>query len=137
MLSLEKEIERILKQTGDYDRFMKDDQFSRTYQLNDNDLVIAKNSKAITVNFMKNCFQYELLPYYPGWYPILVMHSNEVISIVIKFENSNAYSARNWQRFKDLDKDIAARISGISAEVTEQGPEQHKEETVFEQLSLW
>lgn len=136
VLNLEREIERILKNTNDYDRFITDDDFSKTYRLNDSDLVLTKRKEAITVNFLDYSFEFKLLQY-SEWYPVQVVKGQEIISIVINYENGRAHSALSWHRFKDFAEEIAQMITGVDAEIAEYGPRQQMDETAFKQLSLW
>ncbi|MCB8818670.1 hypothetical protein [Desulfosporosinus shakirovi] len=137
MLSLQREVERIIKQADDYDYFINDEQFSATYQLMDLTLVLTKLKETVTVNFSGHSFEFKILPYNPEWYPIHVAKGDEIISIVINYENGRAYSGRNWHRFLELAKEVAGKMSGLEPEVLNLNQKPISEETVFKQMSLW
>ncbi|EGW40489.1 hypothetical protein [Desulfosporosinus sp. OT] len=137
MFSLQREVEWIFEYTGDCDCFITNDQFSRTYQLSDDTLSITKVKDLITVAFADVHFEFKHLKYNPSWYPIQVVKNNEVISIVIDYENGRAYSARNYNRFWDLAEEIGKMIAGMNAEVLGTVHEPINEKTLFEQMSFW
>ncbi|MDR3543258.1 MAG: hypothetical protein P4L69_20200 [Desulfosporosinus sp.] len=137
MLSLQKEVERILGHTGDYDCFITDEQFSRTYQLANDNLSLTKVKDSIMVVCSDVQFEFKRLKYNPSWYPIQVAKSNEVISIIIDYENGRAYSARNWNRFCDLAEETAKLIAGIDVQILGQGNERMNQRALFEQMSFW
>ena len=137
MLNLQREVERIIKHTGDYDCFITDEQFSRTYRFKDDTLVLTKTKDLIKVIFSDFHFEFKSLTHNPRWYPIQVVKGNEVISILINYENGRAYSARNWYRFSDLAQELGRLITGMEVEVLNQDHEQMNDETLFKQISLW
>ena len=69
MLSLQREIEQVIKHAGDYDCFIKDNQFSRSYQLSGDTLSVTKFEDFITVTVSDVLFELKRLPYNPSWYP--------------------------------------------------------------------
>jgi len=87
--------------------------------------------------FLDCSFVFERLPHNPGWYPIQVVKGNEVISIIINYENGRAYSTRNWHQFVDLTEEMVKMISGMEPVPLTQDLEQMSEESVFEQMNLW
>jgi len=136
MLSLQKEVERIIKHTGDYNRFTTDEQFSKTYRLTD-DILVLKKIKDITVIFSDYSFVFRCFSHSLEWYPIQVLKGSELISIVINYENGRAYSARNWYRFLDLAEEMARMLTGMEPEVWNPDQKQISEEIVFKQMNLW
>ena len=137
MLNLQREVERILEQTGDHDRFITDEQFTATYRLTDDTLVVTKVKKDIVVKFSDDRFEFQRLSFNPGWYPIQVVKGNEVISIVINYENGRAHSARNWHQFLDLAEEVPRKLMGIQPEVLTSDHKQMSDKNVFEQMTLW
>ena len=137
MLSLQREIERIIKHVDDYDCFIKDNQFLRTYELSGNTLSVTKSEDFITVTASDVLFEFKRLPYNPSWYPIQVVKDSEVISIVIEYENSRAHSVRNWSRFQDIAKEISNMITGMDVEVLNQSNASTDEKAQFKQMSFW
>jgi hypothetical protein len=142
MLSLQTEIERILEQTGDFHNFKNQEHFSGDYQIRKNVLTITRTMDDISIAFKDDCFEFQRQKYNPAWYPIKVQSGSETISIIIRFENGPAHSAKNWFRFIDLaDKaaiEIAAiKIAGIDLEVMTSINKPRKKDGVFEQMSLW
>lgn len=123
MLNLQKEVERILDQAGDYYSFKMDEQFSRIYRISDAFLEVSKLKNNIVVAFLNDRFEFQRLPYNPGWYPIQAIKDNDVIPIVINYENGRAHSARNWNIFLDLAKEVSKKLTGIQPEVM---PQNHR-----------
>lgn len=137
MLSLQREVERIINHSGDYDHFVTDEQFVKTYRLSNDTLSLTRINDVITVIISDVHFEFKRLTYNPSWYPIHVVKDNEVISIVIDYENGRAHSARNWNRFQDLAEEMSKMITGRDVEVLNQCHQQINEKPLFKQISFW
>lgn len=137
MLNLQTEVERVLHRSCDYNSFMNDEQFSRAYQYSTISLVVTKRNDDITVIFGDERFEFQRLPYNSVWYPIQVVKEDEVISIVINFENSRAYSARNWCRFSDAADAAAQRMMGTEPEILSHDHKPVHKDLIVEQMALW
>ena len=137
MLNLQREVERIIKHTGDLYRFITDEQFFKTYRLSNDTLSLTRIKDLITVIFSEVHFEFKRLTYNPSWYPIRVVKDNEVISIVIDYENGRAHSARNWNRFQDLAEEMNKTITGRDVEFLNQNHQPMNEEPLFKQMTFW
>ncbi|AFM42992.1 hypothetical protein Desaci_4130 [Desulfosporosinus acidiphilus SJ4] len=137
MLNFQKEIERILKQAGDYPSFRLDEEFSKIFRISDVLLEVSKTKDAIAIIIGSARFEFLSLPYNLAWYPIQVIEGDEVISIVINYENGRAYSARNWLDFWDKAEEVAKNITDTDPETLVLEHKQIAEGIAFEQMSLW